>query len=189
MGRSHESFQLATKPDTCTLNKGKTPYELRHKKKPNLAGIQEFGATAYIKDLKAGMLDARAKVGQFVEYDSELKGYRIYWPQKRSITIKQNVVFNQDDIPNFNDSAVIQDEAQSKGERQKIIQAPLNNAKETDTPDNEEPDDQKTIERSSKPHLIAQPFNSVNFPSIQEPCIKLELEIPDTDQSNESQYG
>ena len=30
--------------------KGKTPYELRHKKKPNLAGIQVFGITAYVKD-------------------------------------------------------------------------------------------------------------------------------------------
>ena len=39
-------------------NKGKTPYELRHKKKPNLAGIQEFSVMAYVKDLKAGKLDA-----------------------------------------------------------------------------------------------------------------------------------
>ena len=36
---------------------------MQHKKKPHLAGIQEFGVTAYVKDLKAGKLDARAKVG------------------------------------------------------------------------------------------------------------------------------
>ena len=48
-----------------TIN-GKTPYEMRHKTKPNLARIQEFGAAAYVKDLKAGKLDARAKVGCFV---------------------------------------------------------------------------------------------------------------------------
>ena len=42
---------------------GKTPYEMMHNKKPNLAGIQEFGATAYVKDLKAGKLDARAQLG------------------------------------------------------------------------------------------------------------------------------
>ena len=40
---------------------GKTPYEMLNKKVPNLAGIQEFGAAAYVKDLKAGKLDARAK--------------------------------------------------------------------------------------------------------------------------------
>ena len=42
---------------------GKTPYEMQHKKKPHLAGIQEFGVAAYVKDLKAGKLDAHAKVG------------------------------------------------------------------------------------------------------------------------------
>ena len=61
---------------------GKTPYEMQHKKKPHLAGIQEFGVAAYVKDLKAGKLDAHAKVGRFIGYDSESKGYWIYWPQK-----------------------------------------------------------------------------------------------------------
>ena len=42
---------------------GKTLYKMQHKKKPHLAGIQEFGVTAYVKDLKAGKLDARTKVG------------------------------------------------------------------------------------------------------------------------------
>ena len=67
---------------------GKTPYEMGHKKKPNPCGIQEFGVAAYVKDLNAGKLDARAKKGRFVRYDSESKGYRIYWPEKRSITVK-----------------------------------------------------------------------------------------------------
>lgn len=68
---------------------GKTPYKMRHKKKPNLAGIQEFGVAAYLKDLKAGKLDARAKVGCFVGYDSKSKVYRIYWPVKRLITVER----------------------------------------------------------------------------------------------------
>ena len=60
-----------------------------HKKKPNLHGIQEFGAAAYVKDLNTGKLDARAKKGHFVGYNSKSKGYRIYWPEKRSITVKR----------------------------------------------------------------------------------------------------
>ena len=59
-----------------------------NKKVPNLAGIQEFGAAAYVKDLKARKLDARAKVGCFIGYDSESKGYRIYWPGKRLDSVK-----------------------------------------------------------------------------------------------------
>lgn len=42
-----------------------------------LGNIQEFGAAAYVKDPKAGKLDARAKVGRFVGYDMESKGFRI----------------------------------------------------------------------------------------------------------------
>ena len=102
-------------------NKGKTPYKLRHKKKPNLAGIQEFSVTAYVKDPKARELDAQAKVGRFVGYDTKYKGYRIYWPTKRSVTVEQNIIFNSDDIPNIPESAVIQDDAQSEGESQKIV--------------------------------------------------------------------
>ena len=43
--------------------KGKTPYEMKNNKKPHLAGIQEFGTAAYVKDLNAGKLDAHAQVG------------------------------------------------------------------------------------------------------------------------------
>jgi hypothetical protein len=40
-------------------------------KKPYLGGILEFGVAAYVKDLTAGKLDARAQKGRFVGYDSE----------------------------------------------------------------------------------------------------------------------
>jgi hypothetical protein len=53
---------------------GKTPYEMSNGKKPHLSNIQEFGATANIKGLTAGKLDARAqKAG--LGYNSESKGY------------------------------------------------------------------------------------------------------------------
>ena len=98
-----------------------------HKKKPYLAGIQEFGATAYVKDLKAGKLDAHAKVGWFVGYDSKSKGFRIYWPGKRSVMVEHNVVFNENNIRN--DSTVsIPNGALSEGEKEseKVIQYPEN---------------------------------------------------------------
>jgi hypothetical protein len=43
--------------------RGKMPYEMGHNKKPHLAGIQEFRAATYVKDLTAGKLDACAKKG------------------------------------------------------------------------------------------------------------------------------
>ena len=53
---------LQFRTPACALN-GKPPYEMKNNKKPNLTGIHEFGAAAYVKDLKAGKLDTRAQVG------------------------------------------------------------------------------------------------------------------------------
>ena len=102
-------------------NNGKTPYEMGNGKKPNLIGIQEFGVAAYVKDLKAGKLDARATKGCFVGYNSESKGYHIYWPKKRSVTVERNVVFNPEDVDSSDEIAVIPGEAQSEGEINKVI--------------------------------------------------------------------
>ena len=54
---------------------GKTPHEMTTRRQPNLAGIQRFGATAYVKLENARKLDKRASKGHFIGYDSELKGY------------------------------------------------------------------------------------------------------------------
>jgi hypothetical protein len=51
------------------------PYKFKHKRKLNLIGVQEFRTAAYVKDLGAGKLEERAKVGRFVRYDLESKGY------------------------------------------------------------------------------------------------------------------
>ena len=63
MGRSHKTFHMAAKQNTSSTNNGKSPYQVKTQKEPNLTGIQEFGAAAYVKDLKAGKLDTRVKKG------------------------------------------------------------------------------------------------------------------------------
>jgi hypothetical protein len=68
------SVWLQNRSSTRALN-GKTPYEMAKGKKPHLAGIQEFGAATYVKDLNAGKLDPQAQKGRFVGYDSQSKGY------------------------------------------------------------------------------------------------------------------
>ena len=140
-----EAMKHATWLQNCTpahAIDGKTPYEMQHKKKPHLAGIQEFGVAAYIKDLKTGKLDAHAKVGQFIGYDLESKGYWIYWPQKRSITVECNVVFN-------------------------VLQPPASNANAPNSTPAPQP---KAPDVTLEPALEPEPQNLVPFPSEQEPA-------------------
>jgi hypothetical protein len=71
-----------------------------------------------------------------VGYDSKSKGYTIYWPEKWSITIEWNIVFNQDDSSISDKTTIIHGETLSEGENEKIIQASQNNAKDVKKPEN-----------------------------------------------------
>ena len=158
-------------------NDGKSPYQVKTQKKLNIAGIQESGATAYVKDLKARKLDARAKKGQFVAYDSESKGYRIYWPEKRSITVEHNVVFNQDDIQKSADSTIIYGKAQSEGGSNKVIQAPQNDVQE---PENKENNDQQSEDKLME-LIISSPSN--------QPQPQPNSQTHNEEQPSNTQYG
>ena len=91
--------------------------------KPNLTGIQRFSATAYVKLENTGKLDKCASKGCFVGYDSESKGYQIYWPEKRTVSIKQNVVFNPED--SFEESVEIMNEGENEKIFQNLTEKPL----------------------------------------------------------------
>ena len=149
------------------------------KSKPYLGGIQEFGTAAYVKDLKAGKLDAHAQQGHFVGYDFESKGFRIYWPTKRSITVERNVVFNGNDVQEKENSTVMVG-VQSEGEKDKVIQHPenitevKNQTENVDEPQNKDED----VTTSTKT------TNSVIFPSTPTPAVKEE-----TENNEIQQYG
>ena len=113
-----------------------------------------------MKDHKARKPDAHAQVGQFVGYDSESKGYCIYWPDKRSITVQHNVVFNENDTLSSDDTAIIPGNALAKGEKEKIIQAPVTNERCGDNhnisevqPDHDEHDSPDSEPLNSVPFL------------------------------------
>ena len=80
--------------------------------KPNLTSIQCFSAVAYIKLENAGKLDKRASKGHFIGYDSKSKGYQIYWPEKHTVSIEQNVVFNPED--SFKESVDIMNKGENR---------------------------------------------------------------------------
>ena len=152
---------------------GKTPYKMQHKKKHHLAGIQEFGVAAYVKDLKAGKLDACAKVRQSVGYDLESKGYRIYWPQKQSITVECNVGFNESDVTENDNIHITAGNVVDEGGRDKVLQPPASNVNTTNASNSTPAPQPKAPDVALEPALEPEPQNSVPFLSEQEPAKEL----------------
>ena len=157
---------------------GKTPFEMKLGRKPNLGHIHEFGAAAYVKDLEARKLDSWALVGCFVGYDIETKGYQIYWPTKRSITVERNVIFNENDVHTTDNLTIIQDDTLAEGERTKNIQSiPKNSGNVEDTEvqsENESQSKSDAEETNDKP----QSSNTIPFPSKTTENVDV---VPETD--------
>jgi hypothetical protein len=90
---------------------GKSPFESRFKKKPDMRKLVPFGTRAWVKIHNAGKLERRAKLGFFVGYDDESTGFRIYYPERRTVGVEREVTFDVspretievplDDIPVF----------------------------------------------------------------------------------------
>ena len=131
-----------------------------------------------MKDLKAGKLDARAKVGRFVGYDSESKGFRIYWPEKRSVSVERNVVFNQNDVRN-DDGTLPVPGALSEGEKEaaKVIQHPENPVEDLEKAQNDQNDDaeeKSDDDQQSKTNTVPFPQQTVAQEPDDEPPLPME---------------
>ena len=139
----------------------KTPYEAIHKTKPYLGGIQEFGVAVYVKDMTAGKLDVWAQVGHFIGYDTESKGYRIYWPRKQQISVERNVVFNKNDTAK--NVTINPGNTLDKGERNKVIQHTTNNVEDVEEQEETENQNVDNNQINQKPEETHQ--NTIIFPS------------------------
>ena len=95
----HHAVWLKNRTTTRALPKAKTPYEMMYGKKPDLSGLREWGTKVWVHDTSGSKLDGRAKIGRWVGYDEESIGaHRIYWPEKKSISIERNVKFDDNDV-------------------------------------------------------------------------------------------
>jgi hypothetical protein len=50
---------------TCALLNSKTQYEMLYGKKPNLAGLREWGTKVWVHDASGTKLDSRSRIGQW----------------------------------------------------------------------------------------------------------------------------
>ena len=74
-----------------------TPYEILHGRKPNLGDLHPWGCKVRVspKVDTISKLESRSFVGRWVGFDEETKdGHRIYWAEKRRISVERNVKFN-----------------------------------------------------------------------------------------------
>lgn len=73
----------------------KTPYELWFGKSYDVNFLKVFGSqcSVHIPKQKRRKLDVKSKIGIFVGYESNIKGYRIYYPQNNNVQIATDVVF------------------------------------------------------------------------------------------------
>jgi hypothetical protein len=104
-----------------------------------------------------------------------------------SISVKRNIVFNNDDVQLADDITIIHVEAHSEGKRDKVIQASKNNAKNTEEPKDDNPEDQQIQENEPEPHQTPESPNFAPLPSINNQD-KFNQKPNDNDQSSQ-QYG
>ena len=85
------SVWLRNRTYTSSLSEPKTPYEIGTGNKPDLTGLLEWGSKVWVKKLNARKLQPQALEAIFVGIDDESKGYRIYWPTHRKVSIERDV--------------------------------------------------------------------------------------------------
>jgi hypothetical protein len=102
----------------------KTPHEAVTGVKPNLAGLHVWGCHVWVHDATGSKLDSRAKEGQWMGYDEQSKGHRVYWPGRRTVTVERNVTFLPTvvSIPGYTETSPIEGENGSNGNREPLTE-------------------------------------------------------------------
>lgn len=75
----------------------KTPYELWHKRKPDLSHVRIFGSEVMVHIPKEKRLkwDTKSKKHILVGFSENVKGYRVYDPTKRCVNISRDVIIHE----------------------------------------------------------------------------------------------
>ncbi|KYQ47755.1 Copia protein [Trachymyrmex zeteki] len=75
--------------------KGKTPFELWHKKRPSVKHMRIFGEVTHVlnKAPNKGKLDPQGIRYIFLGYDESSKGYRVWIPNKQKAIVSRDVKF------------------------------------------------------------------------------------------------
>jgi hypothetical protein len=90
---------------------GRTPFEAINGTAPDLSNLPEWGCNVWIHDRKSGKIAVRAKPARWVGYDQHSNAHRIYWPEKRNVSVERSVKFSTTGLP-----VITVDDAELEGE-------------------------------------------------------------------------
>jgi hypothetical protein len=74
------------------------PYKMLYGKKPNLAGLREWGMKVWVHDASGTKLDGRSRIRQWIGFEEASNAHRIYWLDNRSVTVEQSIKFNNNNL-------------------------------------------------------------------------------------------
>ena len=86
---------LRNRAPTKALPDSKTPLEMATGERPDLSDVHEWGCKVWVKRTHSPKLKSRVDTGRFIGFDEESKGYRIYWEDRRSVTVERDVYFEK----------------------------------------------------------------------------------------------
>lgn len=76
--------------------KGRTAYEVWHRRKPNIAFLRTFGCIGHVKNTKPflGKLEDRSTPMVFLGYEGGSKAYRLYDPKGGKVVVSRDILFD-----------------------------------------------------------------------------------------------
>jgi len=77
---------------------GKMPFEAVFGIKPDLRAVHEWGEKVFVRVEEGNKLGGRVREGRWLGVDEQSKGARVYWPDKRSVTVERNVYYGPLDL-------------------------------------------------------------------------------------------
>ncbi|TBU51043.1 hypothetical protein BD310DRAFT_773488, partial [Dichomitus squalens] len=75
---------------TRALN-GRTPYEVFWGRKPSATTLHPWGCEVRVHSPGGSKLTDRARVGRWVGWDEQSDAHRVYWADRRSVTVERSV--------------------------------------------------------------------------------------------------
>ena len=76
---------------------GKTPHEVFWGTKPDISHLRPWGCELRIHTTSGSKLADRAQIARWVGWDEESDAHRVYWPDRRIVTVERSVRFNVND--------------------------------------------------------------------------------------------